>query len=286
MNDARSYVPPFQIGEPLQGDCVGVVVESRSPEWQPGDRVGSLLGWREHYVAHASALRRIQPGPAPLSAHLGVLGMPGHTAYVGLLDVAALKDGETVFVSSAAGAVGSLVGQLAKAHGCRVIGSAGSEEKVRWLLDEAGFDAAFNYKQQSPRDGLKEGAAEGIDVYFDNVGGDHLTAAIRAMRPYGRIALCGMISVYNEGAPSPGPDNLLMQSLIAKRVNMRGFIVFDHMARHGDFQEEVGRLLAEGRVKDLETVADGIERAPEAFLDLLRGDKIGKMLVRLGPDPA
>jgi NADPH-dependent curcumin reductase CurA len=283
MTDAPSYVPPFQIGEALQGGAVGIVVESRAPELQPGDAVTSLLGWREHYVAPAGAVRKIDASRAPLSAFLGVLGMPGHTAYVGLFDVAQLRDGETVFVSAAAGAVGSLVGQLAKAHGCRVVGSAGSEEKVRWLLDEAGFDHAFNYRETSPREALRAGAPDGIDVYFDNVGGEHLRAAISALRVNGRIALCGMISVYNDERPTPGPDNL--QLLIGKRGTMRGFIVFDHMARYHDFEEEVIRLMSEGKVKHLETVREGIENAPAAFLDLLQGEKIGKMLVRLGPDP-
>ena len=216
--------------------------------------------------------------------YLGVLGMPGMTAYVGLLDIGQPKAGETVFVSAASGAVGSVVGQLARITGCRTIGSAGSDEKVRFLRDELGFDAAFNYKETPPEQALRQAAPDGLDIYFDNVGGDHLQAAISAMKPFGRIPLCGMISTYNATTPPPGPNNLML--MVAKRLTMRGFLVGDHADRKAAFREEVGRYVREGRIRVRETVVDGIERAPEAFLALLRGDHIGKMVVRVGPDPA
>ncbi|GAA1372707.1 NADP-dependent oxidoreductase [Catellatospora chokoriensis] len=277
MNDAKSYVPPFAVDAVLDGGAVGEVVESRSPDLKPGDLVLHGYGWREWAVDDARRFRRLDP-VAPPSAFLGVLGMPGLTAYVGLLDIAAMKPGDTVFVSGAAGAVGSLVGQLARLKGAaRVIGSAGSAAKVAHLTGDLGFDAAFNYRDGDVSQLLKQAAPDGIDVYFDNVGGDHLTAAIARAKPFARFALCGAISAYNE--PVPGPDNMTL--MIGKRLTMRGFIVSDHNDRMADLVREVGAWYAAGAIKAEETVVEGLENAPEALTGLLRGANTGKMVVKL-----
>ncbi|MEU7824991.1 NADP-dependent oxidoreductase [Catellatospora sp. NPDC049133] len=277
MNDVKSYVPPFALDAVLDGGAVGEVVESRSPDLKPGDLVLHGYGWREWAVDDARRFRKLDP-VAPPSAFLGVLGMPGLTAYVGLLDIAAMKPGDTVFVSGAAGAVGSLVGQLARLKGAaRVIGSAGSAAKVAHLTDDLGFDAAFNYRDGDVSQLLKQAAPDGIDVYFDNVGGDHLTAAIARAKPFARFALCGAISAYNE--PVPGPDNMTL--MIGKRLTMRGFIVSDHNERMPDLIREVGAWYAAGDIKAEETVVEGLENAPEAFTGLLRGANTGKMVVKL-----
>jgi len=279
MNDAKSYVPPFQIGKPLDGGAVGEVVESKASGLAPGTIVISSFGWREYFVADAKHLRAVTNPVKPLSTYLGVLGMTGMTAWVGL-ELVEAKAGDTVFVSAAAGAVGSVAGQLAKLRGCRVIGSAGSAEKVKLLTEELGFDAAFNYKDGQLVAQLAAAAPDGIDVYFDNVGGDHLEAALSALRPNGRIAACGMISLYNNERPAPGPSNLAL--IVGKRLTIKGFIVSDWNARTPDFLAEVGGYIAAGKpLKNKETVVEGIERAPEAFLDLLRGESVGKMIVKL-----
>lgn len=283
MNDGPSYAASFGLNEVMTGGAVGQVVASRTPALAVGDIVLSGNGWREYFAADAATLERIEP-TAPLSYYLGALGMPGLTAYVGLLDIGQPKAGETVFVSAAAGAVGSVVGQLAKLKGCRVVGSVGSAAKANALRDDLGFDAAFNYKETPPDLALADLAPDGIDIYFDNVGGDHLQAAIGAMRPFGRIPLCGMISAYNATAPSPGPNNMML--MVGKRLLMRGFIISDHRDRTAAFRQEVGGYVASGTLRVQETVADGIAHAAEAFLALLRGDNVGKMVVRLGPDPS
>lgn len=281
MNDVKSYVPPFQIGEPLAGGAVGAVTESKAPDVAVGDLVVHGLGWREVAVLPASQSQPAASVPGvSLSANLGVLGMPGLTAYAGLLDVASFVEGDAVFVSGAAGAVGSLVGQLAKLKGASlVVGSAGSDEKVAWLRSELGYDAAFNYKSGPVAELLTAAAPDGIDVYFDNVGGDHLQAAIGALRPHGRVALCGAISMYNNTAPTPGPNNLTLA--IGKRLNLRGFIVSDHADMRDDFVREVGGWLADGTIKQEETVMHGIDNAPAAFIGLLSGANTGKMVVEL-----
>jgi NADPH-dependent curcumin reductase CurA len=279
MNDRRSYVPPFQIDAPLEGGAVGEVVASRADGLSEGDTVLHQLGWREYAVLDGRAARKVDTELAPPQAYLGVLGMPGLTAYVGLLDIAALADGDVVFVSGAAGAVGGMVGQIAKARGHRVIGSAGSPEKVAHLTGELGFDAALNYRDGDVRGQLAAAAPEGIDVYFDNVGGEHLEAALDVLNRNGRVAMCGAISQYNATEPVPGPRNL--GNAVGKRLTLRGFIVSDHGDRMRAFAEEVGGLLRDGRIKHRETVVDGLEHAPEAFIGLLRGENTGKMLVRL-----
>lgn len=280
MSSAKSYVAPFEVGEVMDGGAIGEVVESNTDELAVGDVVLHGLGWRTHAVLDPARARKLDPSAAPVQAHLSVLGMPGLTAYAGLFDVANMREGDTVFVSGAAGAVGSLVGQLAKLRGAkRVIGSAGSAEKVRWLLDELGFDAAFNYKDGPVREQLRQAAPDGVDVYFDNVGGEHLEAAIGALNVHGRIAVCGMISQYNATEPTPAPRNLAQ--IIAKRFTMRGFLVGDHEHLRPTFLAEVSPLVRDGRIVYRETVVDGIRQAPQAFLDLLTGGNTGKMLVRL-----
>jgi NADPH-dependent curcumin reductase CurA len=281
MNDAESYVPPFRLGAALDGGAVGEVVASASPDLAVGDVVLHGLGWREYALLDAANARKVDVGAAPPSAYLGALGMVGLTAYVGLLDIAAMKPSDTVFVSGAAGAVGSIAGQIAKLRGSpRVIGSAGSAAKVEYLTGTLGFDAAFNYHDGPVYEQLRAAAPDGIEVYFDNVGGEHLEAAISALNPFGRVAMCGAISQYNAEEAAPGPRNLFLA--VGKRLTMRGFIVGDHADRMPDFLAEAGGWLREGRLRVDETFVDGIENAPDAFLGMLSGANRGKMLVRLG----
>jgi NADPH-dependent curcumin reductase CurA len=280
MNEVESYVPPFQLGEPLQGGAIGSVVESRSADLAEGDLVLHMLGWRDEAVlpaGHGQKVAAIE-GLSP-SAYLGVLGMTALTAYVGLFDIAALKPGDVVFVSGAAGAVGSMAGQIAKLKGAaRVIGSAGSEEKVSWLR-EIGFDAAFNYKAAPVFGQLREAAPDGIDVYFDNVGGDHLEASLAVLNTYGRVAMCGAIAHYNATELPAGPHNLGL--VIGKRLTLRGFIVSDHQDRLPAMIADVSGWLRDGKLFHAETVIDGLDQAPSAFINLLRGHNTGKMIVRL-----
>ncbi|MEV0328546.1 NADP-dependent oxidoreductase [Micromonospora echinospora] len=279
MNDVKSYVPPFRLDAPLDGGAVGEVVQSRAEGFAPGDVVLHGLGWREYALVDAGSARPVDPTLAPVNAYLSVLGMTGLTAYAGLLEVAGMREGETVFVSAAAGAVGSLVGQIAKLRGAaRVVGSAGSPAKVE-RLRALGFDAAFDYHDGPVRDQLRAAAPDGIDVYFDNVGGDHLEAAIGALRPHGRAAICGMIAQYNATEPPAAPRNLAL--VIGKQLTLRGFLVNSYGHLREQFVREVSGWLRDGRLHHDETVVDGIENAPAAFLGLLRGENLGKMLVRL-----
>ncbi|MGW2597711.1 NADP-dependent oxidoreductase [Streptomyces klenkii] len=278
MNDVRSYVPPFELDRPMEGGAVGEVVASRSDAFKPGDHVLHGLGWREYAVVGAENAVKVDPELAPLSTYLGVLGMPGLTAYAGLLEVASFKEGDAVFVSGAAGAVGLQVGQIAKLKGAsRVIGSAGTDEKVKALVEEYGFDAAFNYKNGPVAEQLKEAAPDGIDVYFDNVGGDHLEAAIGALKVHGRATLCGAISAYNDTEPQPGPRNMI--AIIGKRLRLQGVLVRDHAAMQPQFVQEVGGWVRSGELKYRETVVHGVEHALDAFLGMLRGENTGKMIV-------
>jgi NADPH-dependent curcumin reductase CurA len=282
MNDVKSYTPPFQLGAALDGAAIGEVVASASDDVPVGATVLHGLGWREYAVTEGAKVRVVDPKAAPtLSAYLGVLGVTGLTAYVGLLDIAQFKPGDTVFVSGAAGAVGSIVGQIARLRGAkRVIGSAGSAEKVRHLVDDLGFDAAFNYRDAPVRKQLREAAPEGIDVYFDNVGGDHLEAAIGSLNKYGRVALCGMIAQYNDTEPAAAPRNLALA--IGKELNLRGFIVTNHGNRMPAFAADMAGWLRDSKIAWQETVVDGgIEKAADAFLGVLRGENTGKMVVKL-----
>ena len=285
MREGPSYAPPWEVGQTMQGGAVGVVVASRAPDVAEGSLVLTDAGWRDVAVLDRRAVSRL---PAlediPPSYHLGVLGMPGLTAYAGLFRIAEFREGDAVFVSGAAGAVGSLVGQFARLRGAsRVVGSAGSPEKVRWLTEELGFDAAFDYHDGRIGKLLAQAAPEGIDVYFDNVGGEHLEAAISSFRLHGRTAVCGSISTYNAVEPPPGPRNLSL--LVGKRLTVRGFLVGDHTDLRAEFQETVAGWLRAGDLQARETVREGLENAPQAFLDLLSGGNTGKMIVRLGPDP-
>jgi len=278
MNEGRSYVPPFEIGKPLEGGAVGDVIESRAPELKPGDVVTSNFGWREYFTALPEDLHRVGREIQPLSVYLGTLGMTGMTAWAGL-NLVEVKAGDVVFISGAAGAVGNVAGQLAKLRGCRVVGSAGSPEKVRFLREECGFDGAFDYKAGPVLEQLNREAPDGIDVYFDNVGGETLEAALSALRVHGRIIACGGISLYNSEKPAPGPSNLF--NITTKRLTMKGLIVSDWMDRRADFEREVGGYFKAGKLKSKETVEKGLDRAVGAFIGLFEGRNVGKMIVEL-----
>lgn len=279
MYDRPSYVPPFALGEPLQGGAVGEVVESLSPDFAPGDLVESMFGWREAFVAPAGAVTKLPKTTAPPQAFLGVLGMPGMTAYGGLLEIGQPKPGDVVFVSGAAGAVGATVCQIAKIKGCTVIGSVGSDDKAAWLKAR-GVDEVINYKTCGDLTAaLKAAAPKGIDIYFDNVGGDHLEAALEVARPFARFVECGMISAYNDTAPKPGPRNLIY--VVGKSLRIQGFIVTQFMGLRDQFVADMAGWIAEGRLTWQETVIEGVENAPAAFMGLFTGANTGKMLVKL-----
>lgn len=279
MNDVKSYAPPFALGEVMNGGAIGQVTASKDAGFKEGDLVSSQFGWREAFTAPANQVQKLDPRGLPPQAFLGVAGMPGLTAYAGLLRIAALKDGDVVFVSGAAGAVGSLVCQIAKAKGHRVIGSAGGPDKVRFLK-EIGVDHAIDYKAEKDLTAaVLAGSADGIDVYFDNVGGAHLEAALNTAKLFARFAICGMISIYNAATPQPGPSNLAQ--LIGKNIRMEGFIVSHHFDLMPKFIEELSGWVKEGKVKWHETVFEGIDKAPDAFLGLFSGENTGKMLVKL-----
>ena len=279
MNDAKSYVPPFQIGQPLEGGAVGRVIASQDEKLPVGTYVQSMYGWREAFVASAASIQTVDTTVAPASAYLGILGVTGLTAWVGLNQIARLKAGETIFVSGGAGAVGIAACQLARIHGCKVIASAGTEEKVSFLRNELKVEYAFNYRDGDPLEHLKRATPDGIHVYFDNTGGPQLEAALSALRNYGRIAMCGGIAGYN--TPVTGPRNLMI--VIGKRLRVEGFIVSDHFREVPAFLEEVVPALKSGKLINRETVVEGLDAAPAAFLDLLHSGagNIGKMIVKL-----
>jgi len=279
MNDVKSYIPSFQLGEPMDGGAVGTVVASGC-EVPVGTVVFHRLGWREHATLDASEVQAVDTSRGAACEYLGVLGMTGLTAYVGLKVIAPVKPGDVVFISGAAGAVGLVAGVVAKKLGAaRVVGSAGGPEKVKRLVEHFGYDAAIDYRAGDLKGQLVAAAPEGIDVYFDNVGGEHLRVAISALRLHGRVALCGAISQYNATGPVTGPDNLVMA--IGKRLSLRGYLVFDHNDLSEEYVEQATRWLKDGSLSNEQTVVDGIENAPTAFLDMLRGSNTGKMLVRL-----
>jgi NADPH-dependent curcumin reductase CurA len=279
MNDVRSYAPPFQLGEAMQGGAVGEVIASNVAAFKAGDLVQSFFGWREAFNAPAAAIQKLDTHGLPPQAFLGVAGMPGLTAYVGLLKIAALKEGDVVFVSAAAGAVGQVVCQIAKLKGHTVIGSAGGAEKVAFLKD-LGVDHVIDYKAEADLTAaLMRAAPDGIDVYFENVGGAHMEAALAAARPFGRFALCGMISQYNDTDLGTGIRGLIM--VVGKQLRLEGFIVSSHADMQAAFIRDMSAWIAEGKVKWRETVEDGIDNAPTAFLKLFKGENLGKMLVKL-----
>ncbi len=281
MKDGDSYVSPFQIDQPLEGGCIGKVVESRNQNFAEGDYVLGNLGWREYWKSTGEGVSVIDPELAPVQAYLGALGMTGMTAWVGLNKIAELKSGSTVFVSAASGAVGSIVCQLAKAKNCKVIGSAGKQSKIDWLLDEAGIDACINYKETKDLAAdLAKYAPDGIDVYFDNVGGEHLEAALDVLKDFGCCVECGMISTYNATEPPAAPRNLF--KVIGKRIRLQGFIVRDHMDEQAEFISDMAPLIKAGKIVWEESIADGLENSPSAFIGLFEGDNLGKQLVRIG----
>jgi hypothetical protein len=279
MYDRPSYVPPFQLGEVLQGHAVGEVIASNDPGFVPGDLVNSMWGWRESFNASARTVEKLPPlGDVPIQATLGVLGMPGLTAYTGLLEIGAPKPGDTVFVSGGAGAVGSVVAQIAKIKGCTVVATAGTDEKCDWLRSR-GVDHAINYKTGSLLAAVQAAVPQGIDVYFDNVGGEHLEVAIEVAKQGARFAECGMISGYNATEPTPGPRNIMM--VVGKSLKIQGFIVSNYAHLRPQFMADMLPWIADGRIAWEETIMDGIAAAPAAFLGLFTGSNTGKMLVRL-----
>jgi NADPH-dependent curcumin reductase len=288
MNDVKSYATPVELGQVMVGGTVSEVVESRHPDFRAGEFVLGYGGWQSYHVARAGASPgpfgplKLDPSMAPISTALGVLGMPGMTAYVGLLDLGQPKPGETVVVSAAAGAVGSIVGQLAKIKGCRAVGIAGSQAKCDYVVKELGFDACVSYRAPDLFAALKQACPAGIDVYFENVGGDVLKTVLRLVNPFARIPLCGLVSQYNVTEPPPGPN---LGPVLVNRVTVRGFIVSDHGDRLQAFLTDTSGWLRSGRLKYREDVAEGLDAAPRAFVGLLRGANLGKMLVQVGADP-
>jgi hypothetical protein len=281
MSEAKSYTPPYDLNAPMSGGAVGRVEESRHPAFPVGTLVLSNNGWRDGFVGDGKGLQPIDESVAPPQTYLGTLGMPGFTAYVGLLEVGGLRPGETVLVSGAAGAVGMVACQIAKVHGCRVIGTAGSEEKAAWLRTTAGVDTVINYKTtENLRRAIAVAAGEGLDLTFENVGGEHLEAALASSKTHARVAICGLISQYNATEAGPGVRNV--REILTRRLTVRGFIIFDHNGRQPDFLRDMSAWIRDGRVKWTETVVDGFERMPAAFLGLFAGANLGKMVVRVG----
>jgi len=281
MREDAVYAQAYAVNEVMYGGAIGEVIESNDPSLSAGDIVLNQKAWQDRFVAPANTLVKLEPfDRAQLSLYMGTLGMPGLTSYVGLFKFGEPKAGDTVFVSAASGAVGANVCQIAKLKGCRVIGSCGSDEKAQWLKDECGVDEVINYKTCGDLSAaLAAAAPEGIDVYFENVGGDHLQAAINSMNPYGRIAACGMISGYNAANPEPGPNNLML--IVGKKIRITGFIVSDHVDMRDAFLSEMIPWIQAGKIKSHETVVEGIDHAVDAFLGLFSGNNFGKMVVKL-----
>ena len=279
MRAGRSYVAPFEVGDVIVSGVVGEVVESNADNLEVGDIVTGMLGWRRYNRAKPPELRKIDPQMAPVTTALGILGITGLTAYFGLLDICDPKPGETVVVSGAAGAVGMTACQIAKLKGCRVIGTAGSDDKTKYLMDELGLDAAINYKTQDIASALKEACPNGIDVYFDNVGGAVSDAVMLLLRHGARISLCGQISMYNLDKPDVGPRP--QPFLLINSAMMKGFIITDYMNRFPEGVMQLGRWLGEGKLKYVESVVEGFENTPQAFIGLFSGDNLGKQIVKV-----
>jgi len=280
MNAARSYAPPVEIGEVMVGGAVARVVESKNPAWQPGDIVNLMMGWQEYAVSSGDGLRRIDPAIAPVSTALGVLGMPGLTAYFGLLEVCGVNAGETVVVSAAAGAVGSVVGQIARIKGCRAVGIAGGPEKCNYIVKELGFDAAIDYKNESVPDGLRKHCPKGVNVYFDNVGGQILDDVLAQLARGARVVICGAISQYNSTTGIRGPSNYL--SLLINSARMEGFVVFNYLSRYGEAAREMAGWMMAGKLKSREDIVEGFETFPDTLLKLFRGENFGKLMIKVG----
>jgi len=280
MTERKNYLPPFELNKPMLGAAIGKVQKSNSKNFSEGDVVLSENGWRDYFVEKDTKLQKIESNNLPIQTYLGPLGMTGHTAYIGLFKIGGLKEKQTVLVSSAAGSVGSMVCQIAKNLGCTVIASTGSDEKVEWLKNQLGVDHAFNYKKvENLVLHLKSLSPEGYDLYFDNVGGDFLEAAIFRMKNFGKIIICGRISQMNATSPGEGIKNLA--HVLVKRLTIKGFLIFDHVDDRENFENDMKNWISNDKIKWKETVVQGIENAPQAFLDLLKGKNIGKMLVKI-----
>ena len=279
MTERKNYKPPFEIGKPMEGACIGRVIKSHSLKFKEGDYVSSMYGWRDKYIANSNDLKKINSIDVPIQTYLGPLGFTGHTAYIGLFRIGELKKDQTVLVSAAAGSVGSIVCQIAKNMGCKVIASTGNDEKVKWLKEELGVDYAFNYKKiDNLVLHLKSLSPKGYDIYFDNVGGDFLESAIYRMNNYGKIIICGRISQMNSTEPH-GLKN--MAHVLVKRLTIKGFLIFDHSNDYEDFEKDMQNWIINNKMKWKETILNGLESAPKAFIDLLNGKNIGKMLIKL-----
>jgi hypothetical protein len=283
MSAARSYAKPVEPGDVMVGGTVSEVVASNVEGLAPGDVVLGQMGWQEYAVSKRQGLRKLDPAAAPIQTALGVLGMPGMTAYTGLLNIGQPKEGETVVVAAATGPVGSLVGQIARLKGCRAVGIAGGADKCRALIDEFGFDAAVDHRSPDMAARLKEACPKGIDVYFENVGGAVWDAVFPLLNDFSRIPVCGLVAQYNMTELPPGPDRtpVLMRAILSKRLLLRGFIVSDFASQHGEFQREVGAWLRDGKIKYREDVVEGLENAPQAFIGLLQGKNFGKLLIKV-----
>ncbi|MBM3786592.1 MAG: NADP-dependent oxidoreductase [Acidobacteria bacterium] len=278
-----SYVPAVPLGDTMRGGAIGVVEESSADGFQPGDKVQGVLGWQTHWTGEAALIRPLPKVDIPLGAHFGLLSHIGLTAYFGLLDIGAPKEGETLVVSAAAGAVGSLVGQIGKIKGCRVVGIAGSSEKCAWLTSELGFDAAINYKTEKVSAALKEHCPNGADIYFENTGGKILEAVLNRMNNFGRIPACGMIAGYNGLGAEPGPSNLF--HIVSKRLKMQGFIVTDYLPRAKEAVADLVSWYKSGRIQYRLDVSEGLENAPSAVVRMLQGGNTGKAVVQVAPEP-
>jgi NADPH-dependent curcumin reductase len=283
MSAARSYAKPVEVGEPMVGGTVNEVTESRHRDYKPGDIVLGYAGWQDYAVSNGAGLRKLDPGRAPISTALGVLGMPGMTAYTGLMTIGQPKPGETVVVAAATGPVGATVGQIAKIKGCRVVGIAGGEDKCRYLSDEFGFDAAVDHRAKNFPDTLRKACPEGIDIYFENVGGAVWDAVVPLLNDFARVPVCGLIAQYNMTELPPGPDRTpqMFRQVLTKRLTIRGFIVSDFASQAESFERDVSTWIRQGKLKYKEDVVEGLENAPQAFLGLLQGKNFGKLLVRV-----
>ena len=280
MNDTKSYIAPVGLGEVMRAGGVGTVINSTHPKFQAGDTVSGMLNVQEYAISDSKGMVKIDPKLAPLTAYLNVLGMPGMTAYFGLLESGQPKSGETLVVSGATGAVGATVGQVAKILGLRVVGIAGGKEKCDYAVNELGFDACIDYKNQDIRRGLKEACSGGIDIYFDNVGGEILDIVLTRINPKARIVICGAISQYNNTGPVKGPANYL--SLLVNRARMEGIVVFDYAPRYKEGAMQLGKWMAEGKLKSREHIVEGLETFPEALMKLFKGENYGKLVLKVG----
>jgi NADPH-dependent curcumin reductase CurA len=277
MSGAKSYAKPVEVGATMVGGTVGAVIASKHPKFAVGDVVLGAGGWQDYALSNGAGLRKLDPAVAPVTAALGVLGMPGMTAYVGLIEIGQPKAGETVVVAAASGAVGSVVGQIARIKGCRAVGIAGGADKCRFVLDTLGFDACVDHRAPDFREALAAACPNGIDIYFENVGGAVQQTVWPLLNEFARVPVCGLIAQYNLATPMPGPD---MFTVLRKRLTLRGFIVTDFAAKQADFLRDAGEWVRSGRIKYREDIVDGLENAPTAFLGLLRGKNFGKLLVR------